>query len=67
MSILDKLNKQLALLADEHIAWQNPQLQRVMVPIRVHRATRAYREFSTEENNRKVIQGLERFEKFYKS
>lgn len=67
MSILDKLSKQLALLAEENISWKNPHLQRVMVPIRVPRATRAYRDFSTEENNQKVIQGLERFEKFYKS
>jgi hypothetical protein len=67
MSIVDKLSKQLTLLVEENIHWQNPHLQRVMVPIRVPHATRAYREFSTEENNRKVFQGLERFEKFYKS
>lgn len=67
MSIVDKLSKQLTFLVEENIRWQNPHLQRVVIPIRVPRATRAYREFSTEENNRKVFQGLERFEKFYKS
>lgn len=67
MGILEKLSKQLALLVEEDISWQNPHLQRVIVPIRVPRATRAYREFSNEENRRKVIQGLEKFEKFYKS
>ncbi|MBD3670934.1 MAG: hypothetical protein HUJ29_09180 [Gammaproteobacteria bacterium] len=66
MSIVDNMSKQLAVLLHENIRWQHPHLQRAAVPVRVPSATRAYKESTAEENNKKVFQGLEKFEKFYK-
>ena len=66
MGITERLIKQLAVLANENIAWQNPQLMRTLVQIRVPNASRAYRDNSSEENAREVVLGLAMFEKYYK-
>jgi len=66
MGIAERLIKQLAVLANEDVAWQNPHLLRTLVPIRVPNAARAYRNNSSEENSREVAIGLAQFEKYYK-
>jgi len=66
MGIAERLIKQLAVLANEEVEWQNPHLVRTLVPIRVPNAARAYRDNSSEENTREVAIGLAQFEKYYK-
>ncbi|MBD3610785.1 MAG: hypothetical protein HUJ30_09570 [Gammaproteobacteria bacterium] len=67
MSVIDSLVKQLGVLVAEDIDWQNPHLKRAVVAIRVPQASRAYRDFSQEENDQKAFKGLEKFEQYYRS